>query len=243
MLYSLIYNPKKALHVGLFLGAVLFAGCTQNSTNNQNLDGKKLLKQNCSACHNLDMPPKTFRDEKAPPMMAVSFHILDAIKATTPADRVPNAVEFVVDFTQNPSASKSFCDKTSLKSYGLMPSLKGKVSEEELRAIAEYLFTHYTKENLLDQMKRAKKIKKMPKGELLASEHGCLACHGIKIKKVGPSFEQVAKNIDLQEIQNSIKNGSKGKWKQSRNIPMPAFRKLSQTDIKYIAKWIKEKNN
>lgn len=232
---------SKALHVEVFLTAtlalVLFTGCGEDKS--LSLDGKKLLQENCSMCHNLDMPPKTFENEKAPPMMAVSFHILDFIKAATPAEKLPNAIEFVADYVQNPSVSKSFCDKTSLKTYGLMPSLKGKVSEDELRAIARYVFTHYTKEHLLAEMKRVQQIREMPKGKLLATQNGCLSCHAKDFKKVGPAFDEIAKKLNNKEIANSIKNGSRGKWKECKNIPMPAFKKINDNDIQEIVKWIK----
>ncbi len=235
-------NLNRALYVevvlGLLFASMLFTGCEEKKS--PNLDGKKLLKQKCSRCHNLDMPPKTFADEKAPPIMAVSFHILDFINATTPADKLPNAIEFIVNFTQNPSISKSFCDKESLKTYGLMPSLKGKVSEDELRAIARYVFTHYTKDNLLAKMKKIQQIIEMPKGRLLAGQNGCLSCHAKNFKKVGPSFSEITKRMDKKDIIYSIKNGSKGKWKESNNIPMPAFKKLPSKDIEILAKWIKK---
>ena len=233
---------KKALHVevvlSLLFASIFFTSCSENKS--PSLDGKKLLKQNCAKCHNLDMPPKTFKDEKAPPMMAVSFHIFDFIKAATPTDRLPNAIEFVVDFVQNPAVSKSFCDKESLKTYGLMPSLKGKVSEDELRAIAHYVFTHYTKDHLLAKMKRIQQIREMPKGELLARQNGCLSCHAKKFKKVGPSFREIAKKMDKKDIIHSIKNGSKGKWKECNNIPMPSFKKLPDKDIDILSEWIKK---
>ncbi len=234
-------NFNKALHVKviftIILTSLLFTGCGEDKS--LKLDGKKLLTQKCSSCHNLDMPPKTFENEKAPPMMAVSFHILDFIKAATPADKLPNAIEFVTDFVQNPSVSKSFCDKTSLKQYGLMPSLKGKISEDELRAMARYVFTHYTKENLLAEMKRVQQIREMPKGQLLAGQNGCLSCHAKNFKKVGPSFKEIAKKLTINKIKNSIKNGSKGKWKECKNIPMPAFKKINDKEISTIAQWIK----
>ncbi len=233
---------NRTLHVevilSLLVASILLIGCGEKKS--PNLDGKKLLKQKCSRCHNLDMPPKTFADEKAPPMMAVSFHILDFIKAATPSDKLPNAIEFVTDFVQNPSISKSFCDKESLKTYGLMPSLKGQVSEDEIRAIAMYVFTHYTKENLLAKMKKIQQIREMPKGELLARQNGCLSCHAKNFKKVGPSFKKISHAKSIKEIKNSIENGSKSKWKESNNIPMPAFKKLTNKDIEILAKWIKK---
>ncbi len=233
---------NRALHVevvlSLLVASILLIGCGEKKS--PNLDGKKLLKQKCSRCHNLDIPPKTFANEKAPPMMAVSFHILGFINAATPADKLPNAIEFVTDFVQNPSISKSFCDKESLKTYGLMPSLKGKVSEDEIRAIARYVFTHYTKDNLLAQIKKIQQIREMPKGRLIAGQNNCLGCHAKNFKKVGPSFDEIAKKMDKKDIIYSIKNGSKGKWKECNNIPMPSFKKLCDKDINTLVKWIKK---
>lgn len=70
--------------------------------------------------------------------------------------------------------------------------------------------------------------------------NGCLSCHAKKFKKVGPSFENIARKRNNKEIANSIKNGSKGGWKNSNNIPMPSFKKLSNKNINILAKWIKK---
>ena len=234
---------KRVLHVALFLITLFTIGCDTKKVAVSHLNGKVLLKQNCASCHNLDMPPKTFKDEKAPPIMAVSFHILDLIKANSPAEKVPNAIEFVVNYTRNPTISKSFCDKESLKSYGLMPSLEGKVSQEELRAIAGYIFSHYTKDNLLAQMKLEQKIREMPKGRLLSAKYGCLNCHAKKFKKLGPSFNQIAKKLTASQIKNSISNGSRGKWKECNNILMPSFPKMQKRDLTTIANWILKVKN
>ena len=217
----------------------VFTGCEQKQ--HSNIDGKKLLEQKCSKCHNLDLPPKTFKDEKAPPMMAVSFHIKDFIKASSESDKIPKAIEFVKDYVVNPSASKSFCDKESLKTYGVMPSQKGKVTQDELQAIAEYMFSHYTVKNMNAAQNLQNKLMKMPKGKRLALQYNCLGCHKIDKDLVGPSFAKIAKRHvnDIQTIQKSIENGSKGKWKGYRGAIMPAFgAKISAADIQVLAKWI-----
>ena len=52
----------------IFLTVVfLFLGCEDKEY--LKLDGEKLIQQKCSQCHNLDLPPKTFENEVAPPMM------------------------------------------------------------------------------------------------------------------------------------------------------------------------------
>lgn len=224
----------------LLLAAVLFlSGCSQEEKAN-NLDGKKLLEQKCSSCHNLDLPPKTFEDEKAPPMMAVAFHVRSFIKTQDESQRVPKAIAFVKDYVLNPSAGKSFCDKESLRSYGVMPSQKGKVTQDELQAIAEYMFAHFTQKNLNEAQLLENKLNAMPKGERLALQNNCLSCHKINKKIVGPAFRDVAvkKGNSLEVLMQSIKNGSKEKYKSSKGAVMPAFEKLSDTDVKTIAEWI-----
>ncbi|WP_457745289.1 c-type cytochrome [Sulfurimonas sp.] len=222
---------------------LFFAGCQEK--HHSDLDGKKLLEQKCSKCHNLDLPPKTFVDEKAPPMMAVAFHIHDFIKASSESDKIPKAIEFVKDYVVNPSASKSFCDKASLKSYGVMPSQKGKVTQDELQAIAEYMFAHYTVKNMNDAQNLQNRLNKMPAGERIALQHNCFSCHKMNKDLVGPSFKKIAtrNKSDLSTIESSIKNGSSKKYKHSRGAIMPAFgKKLSDKEIKTVAKWIYESN-
>ncbi|QOP46414.1 c-type cytochrome [Sulfurimonas paralvinellae] len=220
------------------LSALLFIGC--NTQHKPRLDGKKLIEKKCSQCHNLDLPPKTFEDEKAPPMMAVAFHIRDFIKAPNESEKVPRAISFVKDYVIKPSVSKSFCDKHSLESYGVMPSQKGKVSEDELEAIAEYMFEHFTLKNLNDAQALQNKLNAMPKGERLALQNNCLSCHKVDKKIVGPSFKTIAntKGNSEKSLIQSIHNGSKGKYASSNGAIMPAFKSLSDDDLKIIVEWI-----
>lgn len=218
---------------------LFLAGCSQDKKVTH-LDGKKLLEQKCSKCHNLDLPPKTFDDEKAPPMMAVAFHVRSFIKTGDESQRILKAIAFVKDYVVAPKVSKSFCDKESLKSYGLMPSQKGKVTQDELQAIAEYMFRHFTQKNLNEAQQLENKLNAMPKGERLALQNNCLSCHKIDRKIVGPAFVDVAmkKGNSLEVLIHSIKNGSKKKYASSKGAIMPAFKQLKDADIKVIVEWI-----
>ncbi|MEO1953787.1 MAG: c-type cytochrome [Campylobacterales bacterium] len=222
------------------LVALFMFGC-QDSDKHLNLDGEKLLKQKCSSCHNLDLPPKTFENEVAPPMMAVAFHVSDFIKVNQEDERVVKSIAFVKDYVVNPSVEKSFCDKESLKAYGLMPSQKGKVTQDELQAIAEYIFSHYTPKNLQEAQAIQRKLDMMPKGQRLALQNNCLTCHRVDKDLVGPSFASIAKKYknDTTVIQESIANGSSKKYKNFRGVLMPTFKdKISKEDIKTISEWI-----
>jgi cytochrome c len=221
------------------LTLVFFTACNEPA-NTKHLDGKKLLEQKCSKCHNLDLPPQTFKDEVAPPMMAVAFHIVGFTQVNIESQRIPKAIAFVKDYVVNPAASKSYCDKESLKSYGVMPSQKGKVTQDELEAIATYMFEHFTQKNLEIAQANINRLNAMPAGERIALKNNCLGCHKQHLKIVGPSFDSIAQRYKgkVSSIEKSIKNGSKGKWKDSHGALMPAFKNISDKDLKTLAEWI-----
>ena len=74
----------------------------------------------------------------------------------------------------------------------------------------------------------------------LAQKSGCLACHAIDKKVVGPAYQDVAKKYAGQadaeaRVMANIKSGGAGKWGP---IPMPAQAALSDADLKVLARWI-----
>lgn len=76
--------------------------------------------------------------------------------------------------------------------------------------------------------------------EELAGKSGCLGCHAVATKLVGPAYRDVAAKYagqaDAQAVlMQSIRNGSVGKWGE---LPMPAHPKLSDADLKKLANWI-----
>lgn len=78
-------------------------------------------------------------------------------------------------------------------------------------------------------------------GEALAQKSGCLACHGVDKKVLGPSYKEVAakykgdKTAEAKLVQK-VKAGGAGVW---GNIPMPANSpQVSDEDIKTIVKWV-----
>ena len=76
--------------------------------------------------------------------------------------------------------------------------------------------------------------------EALANKNGCLGCHAMATKLVGPAYKDVAAKYagqaDAQAlVMQSIRNGSVGKWGE---LPMPAHPKLSDADLKKLATWV-----
>ncbi len=223
-------------YLSIFSVIFLFSGCFENKT--ISYDGEKLLTKKCSSCHNLDMPPKTSPNEPAPPMMAVAFHLRDFLKAPSPSENREKFISFIQDYVINPSKEKSLCDKKSLESYGMMPSQKGKVTKEELRAIASYMYEHYDPSKFLKMMNERAEWKKMPLYKRVLKSKNCLSCHDIQKDKIAPSFVKIAQKYqnDKTQIIKSIKNGSRKKWQGFRGV-MPPF-DLNNKEANAIADWI-----
>lgn len=74
----------------------------------------------------------------------------------------------------------------------------------------------------------------------LAQKGGCMACHGVDKKLVGPAFQEVARKRAadpdaVAHLAASIRKGGSGRW---GNTPMPAQAQLSDADAKALAAWI-----
>ncbi len=73
----------------------------------------------------------------------------------------------------------------------------------------------------------------------LAEKSGCLACHGINQKIVGPGFNEVADKYKGQDATGKlvakVKNGGAGVW---GSMPMPPQADLKDSDAQALVKWI-----
>jgi cytochrome c len=77
-------------------------------------------------------------------------------------------------------------------------------------------------------------------GEALARSSGCLACHTVDKKLVGPSYKEIADRYRAEKgaaagLAQKVKAGSKGAW---GDIPMPPNGHVKDADLKTIVDWI-----
>ena len=76
--------------------------------------------------------------------------------------------------------------------------------------------------------------------EALAKTSGCLACHTMDKKLIGPSYKEIAdkyrkdKGAEANLIKK-VKDGGKGAW---GDIPMPPNGHVKDPDIKALVEWI-----
>lgn len=115
-----------------------------------------LVKSKCATCHMLEKPtPDMLPTLKAPPMEAVMYHINLVIKDKE------KIKAFIADYAINPSAEKSVCESNKVQQYGVMPSLKGSVSQEELSKISNYLIEHYPSKEFVGMINEIQRNDKM----------------------------------------------------------------------------------
>lgn len=74
----------------------------------------------------------------------------------------------------------------------------------------------------------------------LASKSGCLACHAVDKKVIGPSYKEIAQKYSGQSnaeamLIKAVKNGSHGKWGP---VPMPPNAQVKDEDAKTLVNWV-----
>jgi len=116
----------------------------------QKVNGEEVFERNCAACHIKNITKaetmKVIKTLKAPPMIEVSNHLKDNIKIVDDLDdEIHRAVviAFIKDYVEYPHLDKAMCEAMALDRFSLMPSLKGKLTAEELTAVAEWTYDYY----------------------------------------------------------------------------------------------------
>ena len=79
-------------------------------------------------------------------------------------------------------------------------------------------------------------------GEALAQKGGCLMCHTVQKRNVGPAFKDIAAVYKTQDdaeekLINKIKKGGRGSWGV---LPMPPNEgKLTDDEFREVVRWIR----
>ncbi|WP_397449762.1 c-type cytochrome [Pseudomonas sp. NA-150] len=123
------------------------------------------------------------------------------------------------------------------------------VTDQDVQIIGAYLAVTYGSAKATDANVLAASAAvappsadKAPANDAMAllKSNGCLACHSLDKKVVGPAYHDVAAKYAhdsqaLATVEASIRNGGSGKWGE---VPMPPFSQLSEADIKMLATFI-----
>ncbi|MGH8630617.1 MAG: c-type cytochrome, partial [Burkholderiales bacterium] len=74
----------------------------------------------------------------------------------------------------------------------------------------------------------------------LLGAHGCVACHALDSRVVGPSFKEVAAKYAAdagaaERLAEKIRAGGQGAW---GSVPMPPNSGLTEGEAKVLAGWV-----
>ncbi len=98
----------------------------------------QLVEKKCAGCHMTNNPTiEQVKQMVAPPMWGVARHLKKSLGSKEAF------VSFVSDYIMNPAQEKIRFNKEAMERFGLMPSMKGSIGEDEARRIAAYLYDTY----------------------------------------------------------------------------------------------------
>jgi cytochrome c551/c552 len=150
-----------------------------------------------------------------------------------------HSVEYVVTQPPMPLSAWTAEVKKMRKVYGAT------IPENQIAPLAEYLARTYgTGTNLVAPAVASTTPAETPgvplDGKAVAEKYGCLTCHHVNEKVVGPSYKAVADKYSKDpnayaRIAEQIHKGGSGKW---GSVIMPPFPTVSPAEVKALASWI-----
>ncbi|MBU0923569.1 hypothetical protein KKG81_01680 [bacterium] len=114
--------------------------------------GEKIFDNKCSECHVKSMPipilMKNFIEEnnqtlklKAPTGNEISFRLKQQIGSRDDVEfHLIQTNDFLKDYLYNPNLAKTICLEGVIKHFKVMPSMKGKITEEEIEQVNHFLY-------------------------------------------------------------------------------------------------------
>jgi cytochrome c551/c552 len=117
------------------------------------------------------------------------------------------------------------------------------IPEEQIQPLANYLAENYGTESGHQPLavQNVNPTNAQPiTVQALATRYGCLSCHGVNVKIVGPAFHDIAVKYRndptaFAKISTQIHNGGAGKW---GSVLMPPFPAVTDAQTKMLAEWI-----
>ena len=144
--------------------------------------GEALFTNYCASCHTTVVGVNESGGKVTPIYEApYAKDVINKLKTETKTKKA--FVDFIKDYINEPNKRKSLYGKKAIKDFGLMPSLKGVMTDDESTVLAEYLYSDYGKEPQKVKVKKAvlseaeeKLAQEAKANEALFSKY-CASCH------------------------------------------------------------------
>ena len=147
--------------------------------------------------------------------------------------------------SQPPASARAYWEATVKK---MKKPFGAQFADEDVPAMVDYLVKTYGAERSAAAV-AAPALRKTAAAAVpavagkdaktLLAANGCMACHAIDQKVVGPGFTEVAARYkgkdNVSAVAAHIRQGGSGKWGP---VPMPPFSQLSDADAATLAKYV-----
>ena len=110
---------------------------------------EQIWQKKCAMCHNLNKPNNIIQKKNmvAPPIYVAMKSVVVTIDAVdgpfTPKELREESIEVLKDFIYNPTKDKINCEDKTVKKFGMMPSLKGFISQKELDKVIPWVYDKF----------------------------------------------------------------------------------------------------
>lgn len=143
---------KKLLLTTALLGSMFANELPEEFDRDLYNKGEKVFENKCMECHQKSMPipllMKNFIEEnnktlnlKAPTGNEISFRLKQQIGNKEDMEfHLHQTNEFLKDYLYNPDLSKTICLEGVIRHFKVMPSMKGKITEEEIEEVNHFLY-------------------------------------------------------------------------------------------------------
>jgi len=175
--------------------------------------GDEIFTKNCASCHAtiLGITNDGGYDNKYITHAPYIIELVAKLKEETSSKEEFSA--FIREYIQNPNKRKSLYGKRAIKEFGLMPSLKGAMSDEEINVLVDYLYEEgYRAQKVVE---KPKAVEKIDPREVLFTKN-CASCHataiGMKIEVEGEheilyEAPYVDKIVTIIKVETKTKEG------------------------------------
>ncbi|MEA1954067.1 MAG: cytochrome c [Campylobacterota bacterium] len=180
--------------------------------------GEALFGKYCTSCHTTVVGVNESGGKETPIYEApYAGNVISTIKEETKTKEAFMA--FIKDYINEPDKRKSLYGKKAIKDFGLMPSLKGAMSDSESTILAEYMYSDYGKEPqkveedkvvLSEAEKRS--AQELKANEALFSKY-CASCHTtvVGVDESGGKITHIYEAPYAKDVVNKLKAETKTK--------------------------------
>ncbi len=198
-------------------------------------EGEQVYKEKCASCHSTYIPMSKLKENfmeqnnsllnlKAPTLNQLSYRLKHRV-GDIHGDEDMHRMEveaFVGDYLNHPDKQKSICMPEIIKFFDTMPSMKGKITQEEIEAVSNFIYDYdeqmVTKHSVTSQpyseaIKQAKKEQKIVVIE--ATSKHCHYCQKMDrevlsdeqiIKALSKDFVVVKVDVSAQKLPLDLKS-------------------------------------